>query len=188
MLHFRLGIVCVLAGLFLSSLRAQPVLEGYAEFGFWGGTNEVAEPNRDRYDGGGGFSLGADVLVGKKQLSPLVGLHYARFGYERSVGPAVEQLYLQQLTVPLGLAYFLRPRSTSFNLRFSGAYAPYLRINDPETDIVADRDLTSSFRFGTTLTLDYVYLGWRGQWFANGRFGTTDDWLWYHGGVIGIRF
>ena len=67
---------------------------------------------------GKGYALGADVLIGGRQLALLTGVAYYHKQYTRSGSDDIAD---ETFIVPLGLAYRLRRPDTSFNLVASAA-------------------------------------------------------------------
>lgn len=67
---------------------------------------------------GKGYTLGADVFIGGRQLALLTGLAFYSKRYTRSGSDGLSD---DAFIVPLGLAYRLRHPDTSFNLVVSAA-------------------------------------------------------------------
>lgn len=164
-------------------------LEVYAEAAYLRPADEVRAESGATFKGSGSWSVGLDALYGKNQFSPLLGLHLQQMNY---TAPYTEgegrKEKITQLSIPVGLTYHLRPRTTSFNLMLSAAYAPYLTFEPLRSAATESKTFKSSYRFGLTLTLDYVYLGLRWQGYPKGSFGTGDKWTTTNGYVIGVRF
>lgn len=168
----------------LATLSAQ--IEVYAEGGLLWPADEIGEVSNQEFGGASGWTFGGSVHFGRKQWSPFIGLQAQKMNYDFPDG--ANRLDLLHFGIPIGLAYHLRPRSTSFNLMSSLAWSPFFAIDDPVSDITAARGLPSNFQLGLTLTLDYLYLGGRWLFFPDGRFGTQNSWRTTSGLVIGARW
>lgn len=173
---------------FVGSLLCSPTLfaqvETYAEIGWLKPGDEITNDRTQTFKGETGLSIGADVLFGKSQVSPLVGAHVQLLRYENPL----EQLDLWQLTLPLGVSYHLLPRTYSFNLMASLAVAPVIGVGAPESSIINDESLKFALRGGVTFTIDYAYFGFKAYALPSGRFGSADGLTWTNSFLAGVRF
>jgi hypothetical protein len=180
--HFLFN--CLFVTSLISSTALFGQLEAYAELGWLNPADEIANAQSLSFSGQGGFSIGADVLFGKSQLSPLVGAHLQMLRYEAPLN----ELDLWQIMLPIGAAYHLLPRTYSFNLMASLAFAPLIGLDEPEPSIVSDGYLKFAVRGGLTFTIDYVYLGFKTYAIPDSRFGSTGDLSWINSFLVGVRF
>lgn len=163
--------------------------EGYVDIALLGVADENSTENGALFKGKLGWGVGADVLYGKGQLSPLLGLHLQQFNYESNLVD-YQDLKLWQLMVPIGGAYHFFPRTASFNLMATAAFAPYFGLDDPPdtNSIFPERNLAISARLGLTFTLDYLYLGTKLHSLPQGRIGSAEKWSWIGSFLVGVRF
>lgn len=176
-----------MALLFVSSIATSSAqVEIYADAALVWLSDEVKPISNEVYKGTNGWSLTTKALFGQGQLSPFVGLQAQMMNY--NFPSSESKLDLFHLGFPLGVAYHLRPRSTSFNVMGSLAYCPILLINDPGRGITEDRKIAGNFHLGVTLTLDYLYLGGRWQFFPKGRLGTGEKMSSTSALLLGVRF
>ena len=134
------------------------------------------------------IGVGAELLLGAKQLSPLLGLAYQQRKYNLAESGSFS---LDELQLQLGLAYRLRAASTSFNLVPHLAVCPSFSLgssqdsNLPEPVVEAlDNDLNWRLKAGLTLYLDFISLHY--NWLpelANDPDGQT-----YRQLGLGVRF
>lgn len=181
---FRLSLLIILTCSGFATSLAQ--IEIYADAALHWPANEISEQSEQEFMATTGWSLTAKALVGRRQLSPFVGIQAQSMSYEQPAN--AENLRLFHLGIPIGLAYHLRERSSSFNLMSTLAWSPMLLFDEPIVGITADRSLPSHFQLGITLTLDYLYIGSRWQFFPDGRFGTQNAWTTANGLFIGVRW
>lgn len=108
------------------------------------------------------LGVGAELIIGAKALSPLLGIVYQNRSYSLAEAGSFS---LDELQLQLGLAYRLRAASTSFNLVPQLAICPSFTLgssqdsNLPESVLSAlENDLSWRLKAGFTLYLDFISL------------------------------
>ena len=131
-------------------------------------------------------TLGADVLLGRRQLAPLFGAGYTTATFS---GPGSEEAAYAEVRMPLGIAYRLRQPDATFNLVASLAVAPTFSVTGEGVPLFREdsRGLQWNGRAGFTLYLDLITLG--GHYYGDLGIGDVsrvlgDGWTF----SLGVRF